>query len=46
MKCPHCNEPINPAQLLGKESAKKRDTSSAAMSELAKKRWEKQKSKQ
>lgn len=32
---------INPASLLGKASAKKRDTSSEAMRELAKKRWSK-----
>lgn len=45
MKCPHCNKPINPAAILGKVSAAKRDTSSKAMSELARKRWEKKRGK-
>lgn len=39
--CPHCGEHINPASLLGKMSADKRDTSSERMRELAKKRWNK-----
>jgi hypothetical protein len=41
MKCPHCNKGINPASLMGKQSAKKRDTSSKAMRDLVKKRWKK-----
>lgn len=43
MKCPHCKKDINPASMLGKQSAKKRDTSSDAMKALARKRWDKKK---
>jgi hypothetical protein len=32
--CPHCGLPINPAAMLGKLSAQKRDTSSKAMKAL------------
>ena len=41
VNCPHCKKEINPASIMGKESAKKRDTSSEAMRKLVNKRWSK-----
>ena len=40
MKCPHCNNPIDPAALMQQQRQKKNPPSKEHMTKMVTKRWE------